>query len=232
MSSRMTAVRRVTVALCAAELPASLIHLVLDAARDGEAPALRAVFIEDADLLNAVALPFTAEFCTLTNRARPIDRAVLEARMLSEAQACAREVARLAAAVGTTCEFEVVRARRAAVIGEHLAAADLLLIARPRAAHGRSAVVRAIVDGEPGGGNCRALAAHIADSVGAPLELYALAHAANPGTRPVADRAAARALLATPGARLVLMTNDVMQRLELTPHELDELCAAPVVVVR
>ncbi|MBX9605425.1 MAG: hypothetical protein K2Y51_04330, partial [Gammaproteobacteria bacterium] len=119
--------RRVVLALTRRELPVTTVDVLLRALT--HAPLeLRAVFIEDLDLLNAVALPFTSEWCRLTNVRRPIDRAHLEAHFAREAAAAAAGVAALSHKLGRAWHFEVRRAPKAGVLRATLADCDALLL--------------------------------------------------------------------------------------------------------
>ena len=89
-----------TVRVLAAELPA----------------AIRLLFVEDDELLRAAELPFTAEFCPLTNRRKPLTRDVLERTLGLEARRAAREAAAIGGQLGRDIAFETRRQALATVL--------------------------------------------------------------------------------------------------------------------
>ena len=89
-----------TVRVLAAELPA----------------AIRLLFVEDDELLRAAELPFTAEFCPLTNRRKPLTRDVLERTLGLEARRAAREAAAIGGQLGRDVAFETRRQALATVL--------------------------------------------------------------------------------------------------------------------
>jgi hypothetical protein len=227
-------VRRFTIALTRRELPSPLINIVLRALTNHEPPELRAVFIEDADLLNAVALPFTHELCVLTHAMRPIDRARLEAHFQRESAAAAAGVADLTRVLGWQCHFEVLRARKGHALRATLEGADAVLIpgAQSAAPQSQAAPLLAVLDDSASAEHCRALATRLALAVGASLQVCQVVNGgtAQPGSVPVALKDVP-ALLARREPRLVLLAAALVPRLAHNLAELDEMCAAPLLVV-
>lgn len=218
--------QRFAIALTRRELPAPLIGQLLRALTVGDPPELRAVFIEDADLLDAVALPFIHELCALTNAMRPIDRARLEAHFERESAAAAAGVGDLIHQIGRQCQFEVLRARKAQALRLTLDGADAVLIPGARSAlpPGAAAPLLALIDDGLSGQHCHALATRLAALLGASLEVRNVPQ----------DGTALRdlpALLARRDTRLVLLAATLLPAFARNLAELDEMCAAPLLVV-
>ncbi len=232
--------RRVTIALTGARLPATLPLLLRCLARD-PGVELHAIFIEDSDLLKAVSLPFTVEFCGLTNLARPINRELVESHFRREANAAQHGFASLAAASGSHWQFEIVREAPPAALASALAASDATLWparAAGRAQH-RPASVLAIVDSAPSAERAVALARQCADLGGLRLEVFALdgtPHSdANATPRPAATAIATDAiepLLRRSDSALTIITAAVLERAGADLRELCELASAPLLVLR
>ncbi|MGE3847899.1 MAG: hypothetical protein AB7I01_13555 [Gammaproteobacteria bacterium] len=222
--------RRLVLALTRRELPATIVDVLLRALAPHAALELRAVFIEDLDLLNAVALPFTSEWCRLTNALRPIDRAHLEAHFARESAAAAAGVAALSHELGRTWQFEVLRASKAGALRATLAESDALLLPGKRlAAAPTRAPVLAVVEGGDGA-RCRALAEQLARATARPLEVLVVENDA------ALDRAAGRHAITRQLARadvaLVLLSAPLLALLGQDADELDERCPAPLLLVR
>lgn len=221
--------RRLVLALTSRELPATTVGVLLHALAPHATIELRAVFIEDQDLLNAVALPFTSEWCRLTNAPRPIDRARLEAHFAREAAAAAAGVAALSRELGRACQFEVLRASKAGVLRASLAENDALLLpGRRLAAAPTRAPVLAVVEGGDGT-RVRALAEHLARSGARPLEVLVVEDEATLASD--AGRRAITRQLARGDVALVLLSARVLALLGQDADELDERCPAPLLVV-
>ncbi len=218
--------QRFAIVLTRRELPSPLISQLLRALTVGEPPELRAVFIEDADLLNAVALPFIHELCVLTNAMRPIDPARLEAHFGRESAAAAAGVKDLNRQIGRQCHFEVLRARKAQALRLTLDGADAVLIpgAPAAAPPGAAAPLLALIDDGLSGQHCHTLATCLAALLSTSLEV-----------RNVKQSETALlevpALLARHNTRLVLLAGTLVPRLAHNLAELDEMCVAPLLVV-
>ncbi len=228
-------VRRFAIALTRRELPAPLLSVLLSALGNHEPPEIRAVFIEDADLLNAVALPFTHELCVLTHIRRPIDRARLEALLEREAAAASSAVAELVRRLGWQCQFGVLRARKAHALRATLADVDVLLLPglASRAQRSAAAPLLAVLDDSASGSHCRLLAQRLATAVGVPLtvcEVLAEGQSSAAAGKAVALDALP-SLIAGRQAQLVLLAAALVPRLAYHTVELDEMCAAPLLVV-
>lgn len=227
-------VRRFAMALTRRDLPSPLLSVVLRALGNHEPPELRAIFIEDADLLNAVALPFTHELCDLTHAMRPIDRARLEAHFERESAAAADAVAALTRVLGRQWHFEVLRARKSHALRTTLEGVDVLFlpgVSRARSSGG--APLLAVLDDSASAQHCHALARRLAAAVGAPLEVHTVTPAANGDAAADAKTMhdAVTPLLARRDPLLVLLAASLVPRLAHNTVELDELCAAPLLVV-
>ncbi len=225
-----TRVRRFAIWLTRRELPSPLLSLVVRALGLHEPAELRAVFIEDADLLNAVALPFTHELCGLTNAMRPIDRARLEAHFQQESAAAAAGIAELTRALGRQCRFEVLRARKAAALRAMLEGADALFVPGTlRAAPQRGgAPLLAVVDDSDSAVHCQAVARRLAAAVGAPLEIHSVGGASGGAGIAITD---VPALLARRDPQLVLLAAALVPQLAHSSAELDEMCAPPLLII-
>ena len=227
--------RRFAIALTRRELPSPVLSVLLSALGNHEPPEMRAVFIEDADLFNAVALPFIHELCVLTHVRRPIDRARLEVLFEREAAAASSAVAELVQRLGWRCQFEVLRARKATALRATLADVDVLLLpgVAGRAQRSAAAPVLAVLDDSTSGTHCRLLAQRLATAVGAPLTVcQVLAEgqsAAEPGGAVALD--AVPSLIAGRQVQWVLLAAALVPRLAHHAVELDEMCAAPLLVV-
>ncbi|MBK6660110.1 MAG: hypothetical protein IPG43_19065 [Proteobacteria bacterium] len=221
-------VRRFAIWLTRRDLPSPLLSLVVRALGNHEPAELSAVFVEDADLLNAVALPFTHELCGLTNAMRPIDRARLEAHFQRESAAAATAVAELTRVVGRQCRFEVLRARKAAALRATLAGADALFLpgAAPATRREGGAGLLAVVDDSDSATHCEILARRLAAAVGAPLEM----HKVRSGGDGIAIEQVP-ALLARRDPQLVLLAANLVPLLAHSAVELDEMCAPPLLIV-
>jgi len=227
-------VRRFVIALTRRELPSPLISLLLRALSNHEPPELRAVFIEDADLLNAVALPFTHELCGLTNAMRPIGRPDLEAHFQRESAAAAAGVADLTRVLGWQCHFEVLRARKAHALRTTLEGADAVLIPGAHSVTPRApaAPLLVLLDDSASGRHCHAVAHHLAAAAGAPLDIRVVSQHGDAATGGVAvTLEQVPALLAQREPRLVVLAAALVPRLAHNLVELDEMCAAPLLVV-
>lgn len=221
--------RRLVLALTRRELPVTTVDVLLRALTPQAALELRAVFIEDQDLLNAVALPFTSEWCRLTNTLRPIDRTHLEAHFAREAAAAAAGVAALSRSLGRAWAFEVRRASKAGVLRATLADSDALLLPGTRltAAPVRAPVLAVVEAGD--GARCRALAERLARDTARPLEVLVVENDA--ALERAAGRHAVTRQLARADVALVLLSSPVLALLGQDADELDERCPAPLLVV-
>lgn len=222
--------RRVVLALTRRDLPVTTVDVLLRALTPQAPLELRAVFIEDLDLLNAVALPFTREWCRLTNARRPIDRAHLEAHFAREAAAAAASVAALSHELGRAWHFEVRRAPKAGVLRATLADCDALLLPgrRQSATPTRAPVLVVVEAGD--GARCRALAERFARDAARPLEVLVVENDA--ALERAAGRHAITRQLARADVALVLLSAPVLALLGQDADELDERCPAPLLVVR
>ena len=233
--------RRIVVAYSSGTLPAMLERL-LGYFAIGPNDELRGLFIEDSDLLNAAALPFTFEFCSVTSTRRQIDRAQVETTLRRAAAAAERDLARLAAATGMTWHFDVVRDKRRAALGALLQMTDAIFVA-PQAgaaapAPAESAPVVALVDASAAGARALALARAVAAAERAPLEVHGadedIAPAANDqtGDTGASSTNSLARLSRRPAARLAVVA---VTRLGHANHNLPEICAtsmSPLVIVR
>ena len=232
--------RRIVVAYSSGTLP-TMLERSLGYLAIGPDDELRGLFIEDSDLLNAAALPFTFEFCSVTSVRRPIDRAQVESSLRRAAAAAERDLARLAAATGMTWHFDVVRDKRHAALGALLQMTDAIFVApQPGSAApiaGGSAPVVALVDASAAGVRALTLARAVAAAERAPLEV----HRADDGAVPAAGDQAGNTrsssanplarLSQRPAARLAVVA---VTRLAHADHTLPEICAtsmSPLVIV-
>lgn len=222
-------VRRFTIWLTRRELPSPLLSLLVRALGNHEPAELRAVFVEDADLLKAVALPFTHELCGLTHTMRPIDRARLEAHFERESAAAAAGIAELTRMLGRHCQFEVLRARKTAALCSALEGADALFLpGASRAVPRAGAPLVVVLDDSASAAHCRLLAQRLAAAVAAPLEIHSVAAA--PSDQGLALHAVP-ALLARRDPQLVLLAANLVPQLAHSTLELDEMCAPPLLIV-
>lgn len=227
MSAR--APRRIALALSSSTLPAVAAALLRQL---GGTPGdeLRVLFIEDSELLKAVALPFTVEFCALTSVRRPIDPAALEAWFHREAAVAQRELARTAEACGLKWRFEVVREKPRTALGRVLAELDEAVLLPPAAGDGKpaSAPILVLLDASPAASRALELARAAAVSELAPLEPHHLDVTAAPEA--LAERV--RALLAREDPRLTIVAAPLLET--LGEHAAD-ICAArraPLLILR
>ncbi len=224
--------RRITVALTRREQPPAL-EALLRHLGAGTGAEVRALFIEDADVLKAAALPFTVEFCALTNTRRPIDQAAVEAHFRREAAATERRLAQLAAAGGYRLQFEIVRERGRLAMISALAQSDLTLVAR-RATRPATqvAAVLAILDAAPAAARTLEVAQQVAHAEGAPLLVYRVADDARDDNETIISRDELVPLLQRAEARLAVLPVTLVDAVDETAGELSAAAGAPLLLVR
>lgn len=231
---------RVTIALTGALLPPTLPLLLRCLARD-PGVEFHAMFIEDSDLIKAASLPFTVEFCDLTNVARPINRELVESNFRREANAAQLGFASLVAASGSHWHFEIVRQPPPAALAAALAASDATLWP-PHAArrpHNRPAAVLAIVDDAPSAERALTLARQIAELTDLRLEIFALQRAPDRDATATPRSAATvigvdaiEPLLRRSDPVLTVLTTAVLEQTGASVRELCDLASAPLLVLR
>lgn len=225
--------RRIAIALSSRALPAAAATLLrhLAAARGGE---LHALFIEDSDLLKAVALPFAFEFCGVTSARRPIDTAALETWFRREAAAAERELAQVANACGLTCRFEILRAAPRAALVQALALLDEALLLPPPGGDGKDAAapVIAIIDDSPAGQRALEVARAVASAEGATLEPHHLPDGTDGGANDTARVRRVQALLTRTDPRLTVIAAPLLERALATAPELYTQRGAPLLILR
>ncbi|MCP5199165.1 MAG: hypothetical protein H6977_04070 [Gammaproteobacteria bacterium] len=221
--------RRIALALSSGALPTGAAALLRQL---GGTPGdeLHVLFIEDSELLKAVALPFTVEFCAVTSVRRPIDAAALEGWFRREAATAQRELSRLAETCGLKWRFEVVRETPRAALGRVLAQLDEALLLPPPAGDGKpaSAPIVALVDASPAGERALEIARVAAAAEQAPLEPHHL----DPTDDPAALVTRMHGLLARDDARLTVVAAPLLGA--LGEHAAD-VCAArhaPLLILR
>lgn len=89
---------------------------------------LEAVFVEDIDLCNLAALPFSTEFDMATGRARPFDDRALAIQLREEAARVRGTLEALARRSRLRSSFRVTRGRVAAEVLSAAGGADLLIL--------------------------------------------------------------------------------------------------------
>lgn len=123
------AVQRVIVAIDDAAAAASAVDAAVQLASALDA-RLTALFLENADLMRAAALPFLRETGAVSGTVRPITSAAMLRTLRSHAEHVRAAVATAAEASGLAWQFEVVRGRRLAVICATREVLDLLVLAQ------------------------------------------------------------------------------------------------------
>lgn len=123
------AVERVVVAIDDAAAASSALEAAvhLAAALDAQ---LTALFLENADLMRAAALPFLHETGAVSGTVRPMAGAALVRVLRNNAEEARAAVATAAEASGLAWQFEVVRGRGLAVISGMREALDLLVLSQ------------------------------------------------------------------------------------------------------
>ena len=91
---------------------------------------LTALFLENADLIRAAALPFVHETGAVSGTVRPMAGTAMVRALRNSAEEARAAVATAAEANGLVWQFEVVRGRRLAVISAMREALDLLVLAQ------------------------------------------------------------------------------------------------------
>ncbi len=129
----MTAVpdARIVLALDSTVHAAASMAIALHLARDTQAE-LESVFVEDVDLLNLAALPFTQELGRDSGTLRPMRHADLESLLRRRAEQARRFVAERAGAARLEFSFRVARGTIAREAMDAAATAELVVVAEAR----------------------------------------------------------------------------------------------------
>jgi nucleotide-binding universal stress UspA family protein len=122
-------VHRVVVAIDDAPAASSAVEAAVQLASALDA-RLTALFLENADLIRAAALPFVDETGAVSGTVRPMAGTAMMRALRSSAEEARAAVATAAEASGLVWQFEVVRGRRLAVISAMREALDLLVLAQ------------------------------------------------------------------------------------------------------
>ena len=106
--SERRVIRRVVLALEGRLAEARVVDAAVATAAECSAE-LSGVFVEDAALLAAAALPMTVEFRRGAREPRPLDVAALEQQLRTEARAAEQQLTSAARRAGVSCSFSVTR---------------------------------------------------------------------------------------------------------------------------
>ena len=137
--------RHITIALATSQSPSRTLDMIaLLAANFGAEVA--AVFIEDADMLRAVRLPFALEISRTTNTVRRANSLTVEQSLKESAERARRRITDTTTRLGTKCSFRVVRQSTSTALLELARSTDVVVYS-PAARYSKNdQVIVALVD--------------------------------------------------------------------------------------
>jgi hypothetical protein len=182
--------RRILVALDVSQDSLAALEAAADMAASLEAD-LVGLFIEDIDLLNTAALPFTRQVGTISREPMPLETADVERAFKAQAAALRRRLAQFERDRRLHWELRIERDRRAAALAKSTQPGDLVALADPQRsvdltmfscsvlllgqARRDSAPIAVIADGSEAGRPALATAAMLAARQRVPLLVLVLA---------------------------------------------------------
>lgn len=127
MNDRDTRIRRILIALDSSVSPPDTLEVAADLARRLRAE-LEGLFVEDNELLQLSALPFTSQVNLTTGGRQPLNTAELEVQMANLAEGARRRLEAIAKRDRVAWSFRKVRGRIAQEIATAAETADLVII--------------------------------------------------------------------------------------------------------
>ena len=172
MTERASRSRRVIAATSMVPADSSWLDVVRDLSSEF-ADELRGLFVEDVNALRSAALPFTQEVGATSGTVRPFEVEDLERMMEIQARRTRQSLLSVAAEVGRSLSFDVMRGSLDDVALRFVKEKDLLVLpALSRAGRLASASVQVLVQESNSGDRAREVAQRLASQWKIPLMLH------------------------------------------------------------